>query len=419
MYFSRLTILGLAAALVVSLGTPALAYDSSVDTSFADGGHLTLRNTWLPRVVSDGTHTYVVTASNSFASKVSVVVRSLDGEGQQDPDFGTDGRATLKPGGDFIDQAVAIDQRGRLLIAGQSGRRFVVARLTRSGELDRTFSGDGHRRLGPRDSFPTGIEVDSQGRLLVLAADYDSSGARTRFATLVYRLRANGGLDQLFGRSGHRELALKGLDAGHAISVDGADRPVITGWQQAHPGRAWVVRLTAPRGRPDPNFSEDGLATVRFGSDLIAYGSALRAHDGVVTVGAVVYAGTPSRHSLAAFQLDADGTLDSGYGEGGRARFPQPKKVVIDSMYVDDDGAVIAGGKRRIDPDISVPLVGALTPSGALDAEMGLAGTAEIDIGNGSVGVSDLAVSDGQILAAIHDLGRGRTFVTRLGVAAP
>jgi len=407
---SRTMTIGMTIAMSFSLNSPAFAYDSSIDSSFADAGRLTLRNTWLPKVVTDGTHTYVVAAS---AWRASVVVVSLDDQGQPDPNFGSDGTVTLKPRGDFIDQAVAVDQRGRLLIAGQSDRRFVVVRLTRSGNYDGTFSDDGHTRLGPRDSFPQAIEVDSQGRILVLAADYDSSGSRTRYDTLLYRLLPGGRLDPTFGTSGLREIGLKGSDVGYAISVDRLDRPVMTGWQRAPSERAWVVRLTAGRGRLDTKFSGDGLASVSLGPDLWTSGDAIRAHDGVITVGALSYDPATDRYAMAAFQLNANGKLDTSYAEGGKAQFPQPTGTFIAPMYVDDEGAVIAGGKRRADPDTTVPLIGALTPSGALDAEIGPTGIAELDIGNRLAEVSSVTVHNSQLLVAIQG-GNSKTLFTRL-----
>lgn len=414
MNVKRLIVLAMAVAVSVSLTYPALAYDSTVDSTFADGGQLTLRNSLVPQVVSDGTHTYVVTAS---AWKASVRVRRLDDQGQSDPNFGVEGTATLKPGGDFINQAVALDERGRLLVAGQSGRRFVVVRLTRSGVFDRTFSDDGHLRLGPRDSFPQAIEVDSLGRIFVLATDYDSSVTPTRYDTLLYRLLPGGRLDPTFANSGLREIGLKGSDVGYAISVDRVDRPVLTGWQRAPSERAWVVRLTTTRGRPDPKFSADGHASVSLGPDLWTSGGAIRAHDGVITVGALSYDPAASRYAMAAFQLDADGTLDTSYGERGRASFPQPTATFITPMYIDEAGAVIAGGQRRTGSETWVPMIGALTPSGAPDAGISPTGVTELDIGNQLAEVTGVAVSDSQLLVAVNS-SQSKTFITRLGVPA-
>lgn len=39
-------------------------------------------------------------------------------------------------------------------------------------------------------------------------------------------------------------------------------------------------------------------------------------------------------------------------------------------MYVDDEGIVIAGGKRRTGPNTTVSSMGALAPSGALGSEI-------------------------------------------------
>ena len=117
------------------------------------------------------------------------VVR-LTGTGGLDKTFGRKGRVILHTGGGVSD--LTVDKRGRVLVAGATSGDFgLVVRISGSGDLDRSFSGDGTKRL-PRLENPTSVSVDSKGRVNVIGGYFDGFGDDL---SIVNRMSPNGAFD--------------------------------------------------------------------------------------------------------------------------------------------------------------------------------------------------------------------------------
>lgn len=117
------------------------------------------------------------------------VVR-LTRTGGVDRTFGRMGRVILRTGGGLSD--LTVDIRSRVVvIGGTTGRSGLVIRMTRSGKLDRSFSGDGIKRL-PRLQSPTSVSVDGKGRVNVIGFYFDGFGD---FLSIVNRMGPTGAFD--------------------------------------------------------------------------------------------------------------------------------------------------------------------------------------------------------------------------------
>lgn len=117
------------------------------------------------------------------------VVR-LTKTGDMDESFGRKGRVNLRTGGGVSD--LTVDWRGRVVVAGgTAGDSGMVLRMTESGGLDPSFSGDGVKLL-PRLENPTSVSVDDNGRINVIGFYFDGFGD---FLSIVNRMRSNGNFD--------------------------------------------------------------------------------------------------------------------------------------------------------------------------------------------------------------------------------
>jgi uncharacterized delta-60 repeat protein len=103
--------------------------------------------------------------------------------GAADPGFGRTGRIQLIPPTHGAVAAVAVDGRGRLLLAGRVSKRvskkkknpllrssFLVVRMDPEGSIDRSFGHKGSVRTGfggPSSSFATQVMFDAKGRIVV------------------------------------------------------------------------------------------------------------------------------------------------------------------------------------------------------------------------------------------------------------
>ena len=188
----------------------------------------------------------------------------LEANGALDTSFGTGGRAVLR--GIRI-QSVAPTTDGAILVAGAQeqpdgylgniGGEVRVARLLPSGAPDPSFGTGGRTSLDARVGWPVALGVQPDGGVIAV-------GLGSMRGSPVTRLRANGSLDTEFGESGVTTIALHdgtamAIDPSGRILVGGLLWPTVSGSGLPLGG---VVRLDS-RGRPDPSFGRNGVATLR------------------------------------------------------------------------------------------------------------------------------------------------------------
>jgi uncharacterized delta-60 repeat protein len=139
-------------------------------------------------------------------------VARLTAGGQLDSGFGTGGKVVFGfdsgTASDDVARALAIDRRGRILLAGAAGNEAAIARLTPSGALDASFASGGKRTFhfggagaGLVD-VAFGVAVQSDGKVVAVGRGADSAAAGMRFA--VARFNAAGDVDPSFAGDGTR-----------------------------------------------------------------------------------------------------------------------------------------------------------------------------------------------------------------------
>lgn len=196
------------------------------------------------------------------------LVSRHDADGTLDPTFNARGRSD-EPGQVVMAAAprhsinlrdMILIGRGRILVAGNYGGKFMVARLGRDGRYDRSF---GRRGFVTSDvdrirsckcgTTAYGMARNSRGKILVAGYSRDPRGGRDYL--VVTRFRANGKPDRSFGRGGIAKLRLARGISGYDIAVQRDGRIVVAGQSD---DRLAVVRFT-PDGRLDRTFFHNGL----------------------------------------------------------------------------------------------------------------------------------------------------------------
>jgi uncharacterized delta-60 repeat protein len=161
--------------------------------------------------------------------------------------FGHDGVAGALDRMDASLTDFAFDRRGRILVSAASGYRFAAIRFDAGGRLDRSF-GDGGVRLAGRTGMwasPQGVAVDSRGRIL-LAGSMGRLDRRGQSLFAVLRLRKGGGRDRAFGQRGFRLLRLPGDAEARAIVPYGRGA-IAVGATGGTPSRLPVLALARYR----------------------------------------------------------------------------------------------------------------------------------------------------------------------------
>jgi uncharacterized delta-60 repeat protein len=170
-----------------------------------------------------------------------LAVTEFTSDGHLRRSFGRGGTASAAFPGDYaVATSLALDSRGRIVAAGydafhghQGGRRaaVAVARFDRGGALDDSFSRNGKVKTQVKKfDFGKGVAIDSRGRIVVAGA---SSGG-----TCLVRYRANGRLDRFF--KGDGKVRSQVLNT-RAVAIDRRDRIVTGGYGSGTFGAARFV----------------------------------------------------------------------------------------------------------------------------------------------------------------------------------
>jgi uncharacterized delta-60 repeat protein len=270
--------------------------------------------------------------------------------------------------------------------------------------LDAAFGGDGvvdtTLRLvdaGTNFDFDAGLAVQSDGKVLAAGSVLVSGATFTlenEFALL--RFNADGTPDASFGSGGMISFGLPGTPAvAHAVTLDAAGRVLVAGGAWAPENFEFAVARLDSSGAFDASFSADGLNTVGFHRPEHALAIAIQP-DGRILLGGRSYVTSESYYDFALVRLNADGSLDSGFGSGGFA-----STTVTDSwdqiraLALLPDGRILAAGTTLDDFALA-----RYQPDGTLDTSFGTNGLVTIDFGGNDDLRSILVQADGKIVLA-------------------
>jgi uncharacterized delta-60 repeat protein len=388
--------------------------DGTADGGFGTGGRVTVAFTGADseevgslaiddkgRILVAGT---VTTVASDLSTDTAFAVARLNADGSLDTKFNSGGKKTIEVGGqssvrgqsaaDVWLSDLVLQANGKILLAGtvftkstfQTGdaESLVVVRLQTDGSADTGFNSTGQVKLSldaatSADAASAALALQADGKLVLAAttgahatADVDAADNFT-----VMRLTTSGQLDSTFGSGGKRTFAFDhNLDNEVRALVVQADGKLVVGGMTAADFSAGadsdfaIARLTAD-GQLDTTFNGTGQQTVAFdlgGSKadrantlavqadgkILAAGSAVNA---AVTQGAAVGNGA----HVAIARLNADGTLDTTFGSGGKADFGFEiggfKDDEAAAAVLQPDGKLVLAGSASVSSGVSAMAV--------------------------------------------------------------
>jgi uncharacterized delta-60 repeat protein len=306
----------------------------------------------------------IVAVGNTDAD--GLVMRLPAAGGSLDPSFGGgDGFATLPFGGDDFLSALALQPDGRLVVAGVTFSNAtlmgagplpipnvdgIFARLGETdGFFDDTFAGDGSfgEDFGASFMQVDDVALQADGRI-VYAGTIGGDGPRDMIVGRL--LNPSGENDPSFGGgTGRTVIDLGGSDNGRSVAIQPDGKIVVAGASFApQAGRAddlAVARLLA-NGLPDPTFAGDGSTTVDLGGSESGGHVAVQPGGKILLVGNTT-AGTSGKDDMAVVRLRVDGSLDPGFGTGGRALVDFGGFEFGAAISLRPDGSILVAGDTR------------------------------------------------------------------------
>jgi uncharacterized delta-60 repeat protein len=277
----------------------------------------------------------------AFGARDQFALARFNRDGSPDKTFSSDGKQTVSFGGHVIPEgaeatAVSINPaNGKIAVVGMKNNRsnqdhdYVIVQLTRDGQRDNSFSGDGE--LNVRFSFEDRNEIVRaviampDGKLLVGAQNSDQMG--------IWRFKANGDNDTTFGSGGKTFISMSKPRLNGLAIVPQTNQVVAVGDSNGLPT---VIKLTSA-GKRDNSFGFNGIAQQRFAQNGTLF------HALPMGPGRILVSGTAGGDSNM-MMFKSDGKFETSFGRNGIVVQNLGGSDGIRQTSLDSTGRIVAHG---------------------------------------------------------------------------
>ena len=326
-------------------------------------------------------------------------VTRIHSDGSLDLNFGVYGKVItpIGTGGAFV-SSVALQDDGKIIVAGSAFNGFVLVRYYPDGRIDSTFGDHGIliKELSP---FPNcaSMAIQSDGKIL-LAGQMNN----TNQDLVMVRYHANGIIDSSFGIFGMTITDI-GLthNGANAIALLPDGKIVAGGYVGGFPVGDFNLLRYHNDGRLDSTFSEDGYVRTsisQFGDYV--HGLTIQPDGKIVAVGRT-NSGDPNHtdYDFVVMRYDVDGSLDNGFGtEGIMITIFGTEDEVATSVAVQPDGKIVAVGQTTFFQDSDFALA-RYQSDGTPDTTWGMNGMQTTDFHSGGDFAAGMVIQpDGKIV---------------------
>lgn len=331
-----------------------------------------------------------------------------------DVTFGTAGRATLNTGSG---NALVRQADGKLLIVG-GDNDFRLARFNVDGTVDASFGSGGTvttsfpGTVGTSDDEAKAAAVQADGKIVVVGVAVSGRQANGAFNQdfALARYGTDGTLDPSFGSGGLVLTDFAGFtDIAHAVVIQPDGKIIVAG--QASDGSSLILGGTGSDfavarynadGSLDSGFGTGGKVRVHIAGNVDTAFNVARQPDGKIVVGGLVGIGSSAGlDTTGLVRLLVDGRIDVGFGNGG---------IVVDNaggpgtgMALQDDGKIVLIGSGGIGSSGDDFFLVRYLANGGLDTTFGVGGAVRTDFNAGFIvgdfGRAVALQADGKIVA--------------------
>jgi uncharacterized delta-60 repeat protein len=284
---------------------------------------------------------------------------------------------------------VAQQADGKILVNsyafGSAGQCSVLFRYNADGSLDTTFGTDGVVWTAPESATGGSVAVQADGKIVVVAGDF----------TLA-RYNSDGSFDTSFGTGGTTTAPEFGAFASSVlIQADGK----IVAAGEGSPGFGFSLARYDSNGNLDSSFGVGGTVMTSFGASVSLEAFSLVSQpDGKLVVAGSAFSG--GKYDFALARYNSDGSLDTTFGAGGEVTtdFASASNAAR-SMTLQADGKIILAGMTDGNTNFALARYNA---DGSLDTSFGTGGRVTTDLGGtfSETAKSVQIQSDGKIVVA-------------------
>jgi uncharacterized delta-60 repeat protein len=395
-------------ALPQSIAVNRYNTDGSLDNNFDGDGKLLVNINAVGNranavvIQPDGKIVVGGSLRESTTSITDFVLVRLNTDGSFDNGFDGDGKLTTKFGTTSSTiAALSLQPDGKIVAAGNSNagtaRDIALARYNTDGSPDTSFDTDGVLTTNIADDFAFDVELQADGKIVV--AGQTLIGVTPSIDFLSIRYNTDGSLDNSYDGDGkvttHIDL---GQDRASAVLIQPDGKIVLAGHNSNIPDTDLALTRYNPNGSLDASFSGDGIAVIELANSAdIIIDTALQADGKIVAVG-YSFGGLNQDVTLARY--NADGTLDTGFGNQGSVIMPFADfSTYANEVVIQPDGKIIVTASNYGVTEGKFILI-RFNPDGSLDNSFGTAGIAMVQVGLTSDLLHSVALQpDGKIVA--------------------
>ena len=346
-------------------------------------------------------------------------------DGKLDLSFSRDGYEMGSPGASVdVASASTIQTDGKILVVGNSGYRFGVARYNADGSLDTTFSQDGKATITLNDAWDVkakDVAVQADGKILIVGSSRYYNGTNLNDRLSLVRLNSDGSLDTTFDGDGITEINSEGSGGGNSVTVQANGRIVVAGSFR----NFFSVMRFLPNGTLDRSFSGDGIAYIPSTNSYSEAFDVAVLPDGKLLATGNFYPVSSARFAstLMMARFNPNGAFDTTFGTNGKRVETGMEQRSGDQLELLSDGSYLVVGTAAIYNNNSLTsnmAISKFNSDGSLFGSFGAAGSRIVpfqrtfwDFGDSRVNTSArglLVQTDGRILI-------GGTVVDKMGVA--
>jgi uncharacterized delta-60 repeat protein len=259
--------------------------DGTLDSSFGTNGHVFVDfgdtdEATCVAIQNDGK--ILVAGFSVNGTDTDFSLARLNTDGSLDNSFDGDGRmiSVISPRIDYLTSMV-LQPDGKIVVGGQTNLdfvgEFVLARFNDNGTPDNSFDGDGKAVLsvGPSSETITGLALQPDGKIVAAGYGYNVGGSNNDF--IVARFLDTGSPDNTFDGNGSAVAAIgTNHDYATSVAIQNNGQIIVAGYSLM-PSGLYDFSLVKfhSNGTPDNTFDGDGKVLSDIGGNDIALAVAL------------------------------------------------------------------------------------------------------------------------------------------------
>lgn len=325
--------------------------------------------------------------------------------GALDKSFGTEGKVFASFEGPYNPNKndIKIQEDGKIVMGtsysnGIDGD-FVVLRFNMDGSPDLSFGNKGQAisPIGQANDYCKSIAIQADGKIIAAGTTENGSSGSGNFDFAAVRYNSDGTIDRTFGNEGKAITHIGQGNVANSVVIQPDGKIILAGKSNEIIFSDFALVRYNQDGTLDKSFGGSGIIQTQVSGTYDFANSVILQKDGKIIAGGSAQDGF-SNYNFALVRYNADGSLDTGFGTNGIVTTDRSSVDIGNSLTIQsDEKLILAGGTLRgLGFDFCTIQY---NTDGTPDNSFGTDGLITTSFGNGDAEANDIAIgNDGEII---------------------